>query len=328
MDILQSFEHVPEGLRRAVIAIGNFDGVHRGHQAVLGRAKAVARELHAKVGVMLFDPHPRTFFQPDKTLFALTPMALKLDLLKALGIDLAVVLPFDRSLASLTAEDFIVKVLVEGLGVVHVVVGYDFNFGQGRAGTPDLLKVEGAERGFSVTVVAPEGEGKTAFSSSSVRALLREGDVEKAARQLGYWWRVRGVVIGGAGRGHGLGFPTANITLAAGQELAYGIYAVRVYLTRECIAGAAYLGTRPTFDNGEAVLEVFLFDFDRDIYGSQIEVEFLRRIRDDERFESPDALSAQISKDCNEAQQVVAEVAQNDPLAKFAISARRGASTT
>lgn len=326
MHILRSYKTVPDQLKRAVLAIGNFDGVHRGHQAVLAHARDVARKAEGHAGALLFDPHPRVFFQPNLQLFALTPLPLKLELMAACGLDLAVVLPFDRELAALSADEFVSDVLVDGLGVGHVVIGYDFCFGKGRLGTPEIMTALGAKYGFGVTVVAPEGADKEIFSSSGVRALLRQGEVRVAAEQLGHWWRVRGRVTGGAGRGHGLGFPTANIALASGQELAHGIYAARVYLGEERVDGAAYLGTRPTFDDGPPVLEVFLFDFEEDIYGKDIDVEFLGHIRGDKRFETPEALSAQIAQDCEAARRIIADVDRDDPLAALPIAQSRSRS--
>jgi riboflavin kinase/FMN adenylyltransferase len=279
--------------------------VHRGHKALLRATKAAAAQVGGKAGVILFEPHPREFFQPDKPHFRLTPLPRKLELLQAFGLDLVVVLRFDAALAGLSAEAFIAQVLVQGLGVAHVVVGYDFRFGKGRAGDPDALRRAGATHGFGVTVVAQVAEAGEVFSSSAIRAELAQGDVHGAAEMLGYWWRVTGTVIGGAKRGTGLGFPTANLALAPGTTLAHGIYAVRVLVDGKMHPAAAYLGTRPTFDDGAPMLEVFLLDFDGDLYGREIAVEFIAHIRGDRRFDGVEALQAQMQADCDHARAIL-----------------------
>lgn len=308
MMVLHGAESVPAAARGAALAIGNFDGVHRGHQALLLAARDVAAKTGAKAGVMLFEPHPREFFQPERPHFRLTPLPRKLELLDSFGLDLAVVLRFDAALAGLSAEAFIEQVLVRQLGVSHVVVGYDFHFGKGRSGDPETLRQARAAHCFGVTVVAQVAEAGEICSSSAIRAELAQGDVQGAAEMLGHWWRVNGTVIGGARRGTGLGFPTANVALAAGTALAHGIYAVRVLLDGESHEGAAYLGTRPTFDDGPPLLEVFLFDFDGDLYGREIAVEFIDFIRGDMRFDVEEALKAQMQADCDRARTILAKV--------------------
>jgi riboflavin kinase / FMN adenylyltransferase len=306
MIVLRGAENIPTHTRGAAIAIGNFDGVHRGHQALLGAVKAAAVKTGSLAGVMLFEPHPREFFQPDKPHFRLTPLSRKLELLQTFGIDLAIVMAFDAALAGLPAQAFIERVLVAQLAVSQVVIGYDFHFGKGRTGDPDMLREAGARHGFGVTVVAQVADAGEVFSSSAVRAELGQGDVQGAAEMLGHWWQVSGTVTGGAKRGTGLGFPTANIALASGTALAHGIYAVRVLVDGASHPGAAYLGTRPTFDDGAPVLEVFLLDFDGDLYGRTIAVEFIAHIRDDLRFEGIEALKAQMQADCDRARTLLA----------------------
>jgi riboflavin kinase / FMN adenylyltransferase len=306
MIVVQGSDDVPAAARGGVLAIGNFDGVHRGHQALIAAAIEEGKRLGAPAGAIVFEPHPREFFQPDKPHFRLTPLTRKLALLGELGLDVAVVVRFDAALVGLTAEAFIERVLVRGLGVRHAVVGYDFRFGKGRTGDPETLRRAGAAHGFGVTVVAQVAEAGEVFSSSAIRAELAQGDVRGAADMLGHWWRVAGTVIGGAKRGTGLGYPTANLVLPSGTALAHGIYAVRVYVEGRRLDGAAYLGTRPTFDDGEAVLEVFLFDFDGDLYGRVIEVEFIGFVRADAKFASAAALQDQIAKDCARAQELLA----------------------
>jgi riboflavin kinase/FMN adenylyltransferase len=305
MQVFHDTDDVPISARGAALAIGNFDGVHRGHQALLKVACDAAAKLRRSAGVVLFEPHPRELFQPERPHFRLTPLPLKLELLERFGLDLAVVLRFDAALAALSAETFIDRMLVAKLAAAHVVVGYDFRFGKGRGGDPETLSRAGAAHGFGVTVVAQVAEAGEVFSSGAIRAELAQGDVKGAAQMLGWWWRVSGRVTGGAKRGTGLGFPTANIALAPGTALAHGIYAVRVHLDGSRHDAAAYLGTRPTFDDGAPVLEVFLLDFDGDLYGRDIAVEFIDFIRQDLRFHGADALKAQMAQDCDAAREIL-----------------------
>jgi riboflavin kinase / FMN adenylyltransferase len=304
--------------RGGVLAIGNFDGVHRGHQALLDVVKADASRRHTTAGVMIFDPHPREFFQPHIPHFRLTTRAQKLRLFERCGLDLAVVLPFNAGFAALSPEAFISDILVGALGVSHVVIGYDFNFGRNRAGNPDTMRDAGQRLGFDVTVVQPVSDqtvsGGNAFSSSVIRAQLAEGDVASAARALGHRWRLDGRVVGGAKRGTGLGFPTANITVPPGCGLAHGIYAARVHVGNDSHFGAAYWGSRPQFDNGQPILEVFLLDFDANLYGQDLSVEFVDFIRPDGKFEGLEALKIQMQADCDAARRRLNGLTKHDPL--------------
>jgi riboflavin kinase/FMN adenylyltransferase len=306
MLILESTHNVPAAARGSALAIGNFDGVHKGHQALLQATKTAAKANGGPAAVLLFEPHPRAFFAPQKPFFRITPLPRKLALLDAYGMDAAIVLNFDKALASRPAEEFISEILVRDLAVSHVVVGYDFHFGKDRKGNATLLLQEGRRHGFGVTEVAQISAGATAYSSSAVRGLLAKGEVAGAADMLGHWWRVSGTVVGGAKRGTGMGFPTANVTLPAGTELGFGIYAVRVHVDEARHEAAAYLGTRPTFDNGAPVLEVFLFDFDGDLYGRTIDVEFIAYLRGDQKFDGMEALKAQMAADCAAARGILA----------------------
>jgi len=306
MLVVHGYSDVPKEARGASLAIGNFDGVHRGHQALLERALAEARAGRRPAGAIIFEPHPREHFLPDEPHFPLTSLAEKLRLFRGLGLDVAVVIRFDAGLARLSAEEFIERVLVLGLAIGHIVIGYDFFFGHGRAGTPQTLRAAGKKHGFGVTVIDPVAEAGEVFSSTAIRLKLAQGDARGAAHALGRPWRVAGRVIGGAKRGTALGFPTANIPLARGTALAHGIYAVRVHVDGERLDGAAYLGTRPTFDDGMPVLEVFLLDFEGELYGREIEVEFIEHIREDRRFDSADALKAQMAEDCAKARAILA----------------------
>ncbi len=314
MQVIEGSSPVPPELRGAILAIGNFDGVHRGHQALLAQVRTAAAQLGAPAGVMVFEPHPRAFFRPDLPHFRLTPPDRQMQLFERFGLDVVVVQTFDAALAKLPARAFVEDILIGRLGVRHVVIGYDFNYGQNRGGSPDTMRAIGAERGFGVTVVQPVGNGGGVYSSSAVRGLLAQGDVAGANFALGHRWRVTGCVTGGAKRGTGLGFPTANVTMPAGTNLGHGIYAVWVQIGDERHAGAAYFGTRPQFDNGAPVLEVYLFDFDGDLYGREIGVAFVDFIRGDGAFEGIEALKVQMARDCARAREILAAVERNDPL--------------
>ena len=317
MDVVRSWQDVPGSLKGAALAIGNFDGVHRGHQAVLLEAKRIADAEGRRSGAVVFDPHPRQFFAPEQPFFYLTPLPLKLELLAELGLDQTFVIPFNRELSSLSAEDFATKVVAQGLGASHVVVGYDFTYGKGRTGTTQGLKAIGRGQGFGVDVVAPVGEKGATFSSSSIRDHLRKGEMREAADQLGYWWRVRGRVEQGHGRGKGLGFPTLNLPLAHGQEVAHGIYALRVYHKGRRYDAAGYVGSSPTFGPGTPALEAYLLDFAGNLYGEDVELEFIAMLRGDRAFSDGEALARQMREDCEAARIVLRNIEQDDPMRRF-----------
>lgn len=319
MRVIENPAQVPDELQGGVLALGNFDGVHRGHQAVIGEAMALGRSSGRPVGVMTFDPHPRKFFQPNATMFTLTPTQQKISLFNALGCDFAGIMTFDESLAGLSGDAFIHDVLHRTWHAGHIVVGYNFFFGKGRSGSPQLLAEIGQEVGFGVTVLSPASDDGEVFSSSAVRDFLRAGDVRGAAEVLGYWWTVAGVVESGAGIGKQIGYPTANVMLESGQDLHHGIYAARVRIDGRRFDAAAYLGRRPTFDNGIAKLEVYLFDFDSNLYGHEINVELIGFIRPDQSFENAEALVAQMDDDCARARSILAKINANDPMTKFLI---------
>jgi len=297
---------LPPALERPVVAIGNFDGVHRGHHAVIGRAVAMAQHLGRPAAALTFEPHPRSFFQPTLTLFRLTPGAQKLENLARAGLDGALVLPFDAALASVTAEAFVTELLLGQLGVSGVVVGYDFHFGRARAGSPAFLQAEGARAGFPVDVVEPALDEGDPISSTAIRNSLAAGQVGHAAHMLGRPWSVRATVIHGEKRGRELGYPTANLALPVGTQLAFGIYAVRVRTAGGVVDGVASYGRRPTFDNGAPLLEVHLFDFSGDLYGQEIEVAFHGYIRPELKFDGIDALVRQMDADSAAARTILA----------------------
>jgi riboflavin kinase/FMN adenylyltransferase len=317
MDIVRFWRDVPRTLQGAALAIGNFDGVHRGHQAVLGEAIRIAKREGRRSGAVVFEPHPREFFAPGQPFFYLTPLALKLELLEALGLDQTFVIPFNQALASLSAEEFATDVIARGLGASHVVVGHDFSYGKGRTGTTEELAALGRKLGFGVDVVSPVGAGGGVFSSSSIREHLREGEAREAANELGYWWRARGRVSRGAGRGKGLGFPTLNFPLQSGQDVRHGIYAMRVHHDGGRSHAAGYVGVRPTFGEDQPVLEAYLLDFAGDLYGKEVEAEFIAFLRPDQTFATPEALAEQMGKDTEQARTMLDGIDFDDPMRRF-----------
>jgi riboflavin kinase / FMN adenylyltransferase len=302
-----------DALRGAVFAIGNFDGVHRGHRAVLATAMTRAQGLGAPTAALTFEPHPRSFFKPDVPLFRLTDAPNKLRLFAAAGLDGAVVLTFDAALASLTAEDFVSQILVGRLGAAGITVGFDFHFGRNRRGSPEFLAAQGRENGFAVDIVpAFEYRGRR-VSSGPIRDALAAGRIDEANDLLGYPWFVTGTVIHGEKRGRDLGFPTANLRLDPACGLRHGIYAVRVGLGGKRLDGVASFGRRPTFDDGAPLLEVFLFDFSGDLYGTAIDVAFIGWIREELRFDSVEALVRQMDDDARRAQEMLARAGEAFP---------------
>lgn len=324
--IIEAGAPLPEALRGGVIAIGNFDGIHRGHQHLLAEAKAEAKRRNTHWGLVTFEPHPRSFFRPADPVFRLTPLPLKARLVAALGASFTAVLAFDATLAAMTPEDFVRKELSERLGVAHVVTGYDFHFGHGRKGTPETMRALGRQLGLGVTVIdqVTDDNGFAPFSSSAIRDSLRHGHVSEAARQLGYWWTVEGEVVKGDQRGRTIGFPTLNIVLPDGSEPFQGIYALRVRDTAKPDApywqGAGYFGRRPTFASEKTFLEVYLMGFSGDLYGKTMLVEFIDLIRGDRRFDTIDDLVAQMKLDCAEVEKRLIAVEKQDPLAGFPLA--------
>ena len=319
MRIFRHHTDVPDIARGAVVAIGNFDGVHKGHQVVIGTARDLALEMGVPLAVMVFEPHPRQFFAPDAPFFRLSSFRAKVALLAGEGVEIVFALPFDANMAALTAPDFVSEVLLKGLGAVHVVVGYDFCFGKGRAGDITLLRYMGDMEGFGVSVVSPQGdkvsdgagdgEDSEAYSSTRIRDALAEGRVEDAARMLGRPWFIEGRVLDGDKRGRTIGFPTANVALDGVVTPKLGVYAVEIEIEdgdhKGTYKGVANLGKRPTFNKKDVLLEVNLFDFEGDIYGAHLRVSLVGFIRPEQKFDGLDALKAQIAADAGSARQIL-----------------------
>ena len=303
--------NLPQALRGGVVAIGNFDGVHRGHQTVLQRALDEARRLSVPAVVLTFEPHPRKVFRPDVPLFVLMPPPMRARLLAELGFDAVVEQPFTRDFASLSAEEFVTGVLDKNLGIRHAVTGFDFHFGKNRQGGPAYLMQSGEKHGFGVTLVdAFRDEGADIVSSSRIRALLSEGALPEANGLLGYRYTVEAEVIGGEKLGRTLGFPTANMALAQECGLRHGIYAVRFRRADGSLHdGVASFGRRPTVtDDGAPLLETFLFDFDGSLYGETCAVSLFGYLRGEEKFDGLDPLIEQMKRDEAEARALLAGV--------------------
>jgi riboflavin kinase/FMN adenylyltransferase len=295
-----------EALRGATVAIGNFDGVHRGHKAVIAAALARGRALGKPSAALTFEPHPRAFFNPDEPLFRLTPEAAKLRLLAATGLDGAIVLTFNADLAKLSAEDFVQHVLVDRFAISGAAIGFNFHFGANRAGAPEFLQAQGKQHGFTVDIVPPLLDGGRPVSSGPIRAALAAGRLDDAAEFLSYPWFVSGAVIHGDKRGRELGFPTANLRLDPACALRHGIYAVRTVVAGRRYDGVASFGRRPMFDSGAVLLEIFLFDFAGDLYGANIDVAFMAWLRDEAMFASAKDLVRQMKEDSRLAREALA----------------------
>ncbi|HEY1875841.1 MAG TPA: bifunctional riboflavin kinase/FAD synthetase, partial [Rhizomicrobium sp.] len=313
LKIFRHFDDVPPGLRGAVVAIGNFDGVHRGHRALIAEAKMQAEARRSPLAVLSFEPHPQEYFRPSPDCFRLTPLRTKARLLADLGVDALFALTFDGDMARRTPEDFVLNVLVTGLGISAAVVGHDFEFGQKRAGNLATLAYMGEMEGFSVTAfdtVTASGDEK--ISSTLIRRLLKEGKPEEAARLLGHPWAVEARVEHGDARGRTMGFPTANMHLGHCLAPAFGVYAVRVNILEgdRAVArhdGVANFGIRPMYQVEVPLMETHLFDFDGDLYGKYLSVELIRYIRPEAKFPDLAALIGQIGADAARAREILAK---------------------
>lgn len=316
MKIFRHYDEVPEALKGAVVAVGNFDGVHRGHQALIAEAGRQAKERGRPLAVLAFEPHPAEFFRPRPDSIRLTPLRTKARLLAELGVDAMFALTFDATMATRSAEGFVTDVLVKGLGLSGVVVGPDFEFGKGRAGNVGTLKEMGAVGGFTVTcfdMVKTEGEK---ISSTRIREALKAAHPDEAARLLGRFWAAEARVEHGDGRGRTMGFPTANMHLGHCFAPAFGVYAVRVTITENEKPigrhdGVANFGIRPMYQTPVPLMEAHLFDFDGDLYGKHLSVELIAYLRPEAKFPDLGALIAQIAADAQKARKILAMTPQN-----------------
>ncbi|WP_017931203.1 bifunctional riboflavin kinase/FAD synthetase [Robiginitomaculum antarcticum] len=309
MDIFSDYRAVPVSGQAAVIALGNFDGLHRGHQAVIAMAKDIALERGLPLAIGVFTPHPRRFFAPDSPPFRLMSGRRRAHILPQLGVDRLYEINFNADLKNMSDEEFVETVLHKGLGAAHILVGDDFRFGRDRVGDFDSLRAHCAARGIDVSGCEPVGLHKFygKYGSTEIREALKNGDVFHAAHMLSRPWTVDGIVSTGAKRGRTIGFPTANVGFADLMRPKFGVYAVELRIDGEDIwrPAVANTGTRPTVDGTEARLEAHIFDFDRDIYGQMVDVRFRSFIRSEQKFDSFDVLAAQIKKDARGARAVL-----------------------
>lgn len=313
MRLIRTWRDARAAAAGAVVAVGNFDGVHEGHRAVIGAAVEGARKAGAPAGVLTFEPHPRTWFRPGQNPFRLTPLRSKVRQLEALDLDLLYVLPFDEAMATRTAEAFVEDILIGGLQVSRVVVGYDFAFGKGRTGSVETLQDYSGAGRFDLTVVPAVDDGTGAgYSSTRIRGALRDGDPAAAAALLGRYWEIEGHVLPGDRRGRTIGFPTANLDIGDYLRPRFGVYAVLIALDDPDSAGTVWLpgvanlGERPTIGDDKVLLEVNIFDFDSDIYGRLARVRLVDYVRPETKFDGLDALKAQIAKDAAAARRIIA----------------------
>ncbi len=305
MEIYNDIENIADHAKDAVIAIGNFDGIHRGHQALIKQAEKIAKDQGKKFGVLTFEPHPRRLFQPDQPPGRITSAPLKAKRLEATGIDFLFSLDFNWDFASQSADDFVQKILKEGLNAAHIIVGQDFCFGQLRKGSADTIR----DAGIDVTIVDPVNDEKDdIISSSRIREKIRKGLIDEANNLLGWEWEVQGTIFRGDRRGHELGYPTANILLGDTLHPAYGIYACLVQIEgeEEWLAAATNIGIRPMFEVKEGQIEAHILNFpDRDIYDRILRVKPVERLRGEAKFNSLDDLIIQMEKDCQTAEEIL-----------------------
>ena len=317
MRIVRKYQNVEECKMGAVVALGNFDGVHLGHQAVIREMLKISQKLDAPSSAMTFEPHPRKFFNANGPAFELTPSAAKSRQIGILGTDLHYIMPFDKKFASLSAEKFITFVLVEGLKVKHVVTGYDFVFGKGRKGKVDLLEELGKEKGFGVTVISAQNAGDgTPYSSTVIRQHLKNGRTREAATLLGRPWEIEGMVVTGDQRGRKIGFPTANLKSDGYVFPALGVYAIWVgrFIGRKMAwhPGIVNVGRRPTFGGEEITIEAHLFDFHGDLYGQNLRIAFVEYLRPEKKFGGIEEIKKQINTDCDMARDILKSLDEND----------------
>lgn len=299
-----TFENLQSNAQDCVVVIGNFDGVHKGHQKLLEAAKEKAANLNKKLAVLTFEPHPRELFRPDEPPCRISPPALKIERLEKCGVEVVYALPFDWNFASQSAEGFVQNILINGLKAAHVIVGFDFKFGQLRKGTPETIKDAGITVTIIEEVLSQKGEE---ISSSRIRQLLRHGNIDEANNLLGWNWEIHGEVVKGDQRGRELGYPTANMMLGSTIHPAYGIYActARILGQDEIYKGACNIGIRPMFEVKVAQVEAYIFDFNQEIYGETLCVTPVVRLRGEAKFSSIDDLIAQMDKDCEQAKSIL-----------------------
>ncbi len=305
MTVISDLQHIEDILKNPVLTIGNFDGVHKGHLALFEKVKEKAKAIKGTSSVMTFDPHPTRIMKPGNGPQLLTPTQQKLKLMEKAGIDVIFCIPFTKQFASISARDFVKKILVEKIGIKEIVVGYDYSFGSGREGNIELLKQLGKDFGFAVNVVKPIHVNHTLVSSTSIRELVQEGNLSEAERLLGRRYQICGIVVKGKNRGGRLlGFPTANLKLIDELTPKPGVYAVEVLIGDQIYKGLTNIGYNPTFHNNQFSVETHILDFSENLLGKTVQIDFIERLRDEKTFESIEELGEQISKDITRARKI------------------------
>jgi len=304
MKLYDLSQPLPDNVRGAVTAMGNFDGIHRGHMALLEIARKKALDAGKPLAVLTFEPHPRRLFRPDDAPFRITPLPVKLQRLEVSKVDIVYILPFDWNTAHLSAEDFIQKILKDKLGLSEIVIGADFHFGQNRSGNLDMLQAAGLH---CTTAGLLKDATHAVYSATRIRGLIQSGHIEEASALLGWSWEIQAVVEKGDQRGRELGYPTANMPLGDTLHPAYGIYASLVKIEGEDLwrMAASNIGIRPMFEAPVALMESFLLDYTGDLYGKTLRVRPIKKLRDEAKFDSLDALKIQMAKDCNETRRIL-----------------------
>jgi riboflavin kinase/FMN adenylyltransferase len=308
MVIFRSISEINEPLRHPAVTIGNFDGVHLGHREILRRVRELARARDGVSVVITFTPHPLQVISPDTGVRLITSPREKQALIEASGIDYLLEIPFDLSFASISATEFVQRVLVGAIGMESLVIGYDYAFGRGREGNVELLRQLGERFGYTVELLQPISGGSLVYSSTAVRTMVGEGDVKGVVSVLGRHYSVTGTVVHGHQRGRGLGFPTANLKTDKDLLPAAGVYAVKARVGGALYDGACNIGTNPTFGDRQLSLEVFLFDFDGELYGAEVTLIFIERLRGEKRFPTPEALKEAISADVTRCRVILKDV--------------------
>lgn len=312
MVIFRSIEEIVAQFKNPVVTIGNFDGIHLGHREIFSRVKQAAAEIGGVSMVITFKPHPLKLLSPDKSPRLINTYGEKELLIKASGVDYLLEIPFTHEIAAISATDFVREVLVERIGVKRLIIGYDYAFGRNREGNVELLRRCGRDYGFDVEVLQPVGAGGTVYSSSRVRAMIDSGDVKGVVSLLGRHFSVSGFVVHGFHRGKTLGFPTANLLTDKELIPGHGVYAVKVKVDDLLYDGACNIGENPTFGNGKTSIEVFLFDFEGDLYGREMRVYFIDKVRDERKFADAAALSEAIAQDVAKCREILQDTSLID----------------
>lgn len=301
MRVIRNFQACPEFAKNSVIAIGNFDGVHKGHQKIISAANQLAKEYNTNSAIMTFEPHPAKVFGNLTHHARLTPFAEKARILKKMGVNFIFAIRFSKKFAQTSKEIFVNKIICEEIKAKHVIVGSDFTFGKNKSGDTEFLQKAAKEKGFGLTIVDTVGDGSNKYSSRTIKTLLKEGKLDEANKQLGRPYKISGRIMNGEKLAAKLGFPTANIKLKNFAEPKYGVYAVKITVSEEVFSAVANVGIKPTFSGTKPLLEVNIFEFNKNIYGKKISVEFFHLIREEKKFNGPEELKKQISKDVEDA---------------------------